>query len=102
MIRDLEFKQKDIICTFCYQIRDKLTFADLCNLKHIIKLYKNNSVLDLFETKNRFFDFMFLLSKKYDIDMIKAREKALLRINVVENMEYMAKQIKGWIVKKGW
>lgn len=103
MIKDknLEYKQKDIICTFCYKIKDRLTYTDFYNLRHIIIKHRSNSPLALFETKDRFFDFLFLLSKKYDVDVLQPREKALLRLNVIENMEYMAKQIRGWIVKKG-
>lgn len=103
MIEDktLEYKQKDIICTFCYKIKDRLTYTDFYNLRHIITQHRSNSPISLFETKDRFFDFLFLLSKKYDIDIIQPKEKELLGINVIENMEYMAKQIRGWIVKKG-
>jgi hypothetical protein len=101
MNKDLEYKQKDIICTFCYKIKDRLTYTDFYNLRHIISQHRSNGILQLFETRDRFIDFLFLLSKKYDIDVIQPREKALLRINVIENMEYMAKQIRGWIVKKG-
>lgn len=99
--KNLEYKQKDIICTFCFKIRDKLTLADYKTLEHIIKEHRSNSSLQLFETRDKFFDFMFLLSKKYDIDVIPLREKALLRINIIENMKYMLDQIKGWIIKMG-
>lgn len=99
-ILDLEFKQKDIICTFCYKIKDSVILSDFYSLKWIISNRNGEYDLDPKEMEKRFFDFLFLLSKKYDVDMISEKEKQLLKLNLIDMIELMSQQILGWFRKR--